>query len=49
VRCGDEGEDGEDAVIAEAKPRTLRKRQPASQPVWLVLGLAGEGGRLQQE
>ena len=30
VRCGDEGEDGEDAVIAEAEPRTLRKRRPAS-------------------
>jgi hypothetical protein len=30
VRCGVEGEDGDassDAVIAEAKPRTLRKRQ----------------------
>jgi len=33
VRCGVEGEDGDacsDAVIAEAKPRTLRKRRPAS-------------------
>ena len=46
--------DGEDAVIAEAKPRTLRKEeasasQPASQPAspfgWLVLGLAGGRAR----
>lgn len=37
--------DGEDAVIAEAKPRTLRKRRPASQPVWLVSAWAGGRGR----